>query len=828
MKKIFKILIFFVIFLYNLNFFYLIAYATNSIKIDDIDDIVKYNGSIEELPEYIYESYSDNIKADSLDIYDQNLYSITTNNTDGTKTVQLYQTPIKYIENEEIKFIDTTLEKLPVLEQIVSQYFYECTKTPVKSYFPNKLTNGILIENENYKIKCSAKVDGVNTLEKIFSKPTLSEENVLIYKNVFNYADTIAYTPVSNGIKEEIILEEYTGQNIFEFSVELSDLEPLCFEGDSIPLIDKKTKEIVASIGQIDMRDSSQGVEFNTSLFNHLNIEKIEDDVYSLKIILDEDFLKSESTIYPVIVDPTITFDADPIYDAPVFSGYPTKNFNSNTYNVVGYHGSSYGEGISFVKINNIQEYVYIKPSNITSAYFKVYEGSGKTSSATVEIYDTKATWSNTSITYDDMPDLKADSYSSKTISESGWYKLKITSLVRSWLRKALKDGGKSQNYGFALKMSKEGVSSRHFCSANHSTYPPSIIINYTEDTSLSEGEYYITSDYSGLMLDTELDESACGNVIQYGATANNNQIWKIEKIGNGYYELHSKYYSNEKSLCVTTSKPVNGTNVTVYDSSAGDNLKFRIIKNADGSYRILSVCGSKIQGLDVCGPSLAATANIQTWTYSGVTQQRWNFYKVASKKLLSHWDCDSDMIAYHESPIKIFVEKSADFGKSISTLKSYVNYSLQNWVTLGFSYSFVDSSSDCSIRVKGITRSEATELFPSSNFAYGITTGVDNDETVSTFMGYAVSPDGLKKVYNLECCTLYVIWDDEGVYGAQTSNFTTSKWRTMITHEMGHALGFLGHTTTCTLMYSVFEDYYDAGIREPNTTNINHMKTVY
>lgn len=178
-------------------------------------------------------------------------------------------------------------------------------------------------------------------MKNLFEKPALSADNNLVYESVFSEFDTVMYSPVSNGIKEQIILSEYPGTNVFEFKIELTNLQPLCFKGDSIPLADKSTGEQVAAISQIDMRDSQMGEAFNTSLFNHLELELIEVDLYLLRLVLDDEFLKSESTVYPVIIDPTVTFNADPIYDAPVFSGHPNTNFNGNTYNVVGHHTSS-------------------------------------------------------------------------------------------------------------------------------------------------------------------------------------------------------------------------------------------------------------------------------------------------------------------------------------------------------------------------------------------------------------------------------------------------------------------------------------------------------
>lgn len=806
-------------------------------------EIFSYKGTIEELPDYLENSYNENEKAESIDIYDEDPFSFVTNNTDGTKTVEIFQTPIKYIEDEEIKFIDTKLEELSTFDKLSSKYIYECTKAPVKSFFPTRIKDGISITNEEYEIKCypnteSPKLKFKDLFSKsIFSEPALDDENILTYEDVFDDNDIITYTPISTGVKEEIIIEEYNGNNIYEFIIELKDLKPLYLCGDSIPLINKSIGEEVAAISQIDMRDSSQGEAFNTSLFNKIELTQIDGDIYNLKIILDENFLNSETTVYPVIVDPTITFNSEPIFDAPVFSGYPNTNFNSNTYNVVGYHGSTYGEGIAFIKINNIQNYVYINPNNITSAYLKIYEGSGKTSSAPVGVYNTKSTWNNTSITYNNMPALNDTPYSSKSISSSGWYNFNIKGFIKTWLNSALQDGGKSQNYGLALKMTTKGVSSRHFCAANHSSYPPSIIINYTEDTCVPTGDYIIRSQYNPdeknwnfLYADTKNS-----NLIQYKGNGNNYQIWSVKNLGNGYYTLYSKG-TTTKAIAVTSSSPSNGTNVGLYTSSAGNNIKFRIIKNADGTYRILSACGNKIMGLDVCGPSDLSGTNIQTWQYLGVSQHRWKFYKAAPCGKLSYWNIADSINSsfFTKKHLKICVEKSTSISSLIMTksnVKSWVKNALDSWSKLGITYEFVDSNTDSDIVIKAATRYEVygnTET-PSELVCYGVTKGFDNGST-GNYIGRAYSPNGWKCIYNTKQSVIYLIWDTEkdSSYGVVTSDCSIKEWKLITAHEIGHALGYLGHSKEETLMTLSWTDAYDNNAFSPSQDEINHLKQFY
>lgn len=115
------------------------------------------------------------------------------------------------------------------------------------------------------------------------------------------------------------------------------------------------------------------------TLYNSLKVEK-SDGRYILTVTVDKDFLEDPDTVYPVLIDPTATIASSNMQDTTVYSGAPDRQtYYSSSYNIVGNHGSSYGEGIAFMKMTNLAYYDYIFSEKVTSAKYKVYEGSGKT-----------------------------------------------------------------------------------------------------------------------------------------------------------------------------------------------------------------------------------------------------------------------------------------------------------------------------------------------------------------------------------------------------------------------------------------------------------------
>ncbi len=591
---------------------------------------------ISDLPEAVSSSINSTEKT-PVEIINQDvddMYSITVKNSDGTNTLHIFQTPIKYEEDNVIKLKKENLTSSKEKISLFKNYAFESVENEIKGFFPADIYDGIKIEYGDYEVTLTPASNDTASITAVSSISQASRiGNSVNYTDVFGEDVSIEYSSTLNGIKENIVIEKYNGKNTFDFVINTNGLIPEKMEGDSIPLLDPETREMQMFIGQINAKDSyvgnNENDEVHFTLYNSLKLEALDENksIYKLTVIVDKEFLESETTVYPVIVDPTVSTGTSNMYDAPVYSGYPNNNYYTNEYNMVGYHGSSYKEAITYIKLNTVSSYKYINPQRITSAYYNVYEGSGKTSSATINVYDSASTWTDSTITYSNKPGFMPAPIHTLTINSSGWYNFNITNLFKNWLEYELVEGGFTPNYGFALAASTTGVSSRHFCSANSANKLPSIVVNYSEDTSLTNGAYYIRSKYSNLYLDTEQNASANGNVIQYNFHGNGNQVWVVKYQGNGYYKLHSLWHNEEKCLAVERNTTQNGSNVDVYAN--GDYILFKIVSNNDGSYRIISKWSNNQKVLDVCGPSTAATANIQTWEYMGVNQQKWYFESI-------------------------------------------------------------------------------------------------------------------------------------------------------------------------------------------------------
>jgi len=604
----------------------------SDVKIDSSDY------KLDNLPSYLLDAIqSNNKEVESLDL--ENIldeFAVITNNKDGSKTHYRFDVPIKYKDQDKISFRNPKIERSNLIKRTFTKHEYESVKNDFKSYFPKKLQDGILMEYKDYSVKISTIDDIEYSSDNILVN---TKENTAKYTNVFSAKDHVEYIPILNGLKENIVLYEYTGQNTFKFKITIEGLTPAFMAGESIPLLDKASNELVMAIGQVDAKDSYVGENENNdthfSLYNELILEKTEkDSEYELTVVVDKEFLESESTVYPVIIDPTINVtDTSLMRDTTVYSAKPTsQTFYTSSYNIVGNHGSSYGEGIPFIQVLTMHCYKHINPNNITSAYYHVREGSGKTNSSVIEIHDTYSPWEENTITYNNMPGTyNYDSSKNVTVTTSKWYDFNITGLVKAWLRTELNEGGWNQTYGFALKAQNSSASSKHFCSANHGTYPPSMIVNYNEDSSISNGVYFIRNIWTNKYLDVENPTLNSGsgieNVIVYPLHGGTNQQWRVERQSNGYYKLYSQFqFASPKCLDIT------GDNIDVYDSNSnGEYLLFRIVSNNDGTHRIMPVYNDNMfRALDVNGSSDSADyqRNVISYAYWADANQKWVFEK--------------------------------------------------------------------------------------------------------------------------------------------------------------------------------------------------------
>ncbi len=137
-------------------------------------------------------------------------YSTRYLNPDGTFTEEIYLEPTFYKDpsDKEWKKIDNDL-----LSSTKRPDWVENTANSFKVFFPNSSNNEILSIEKNGK-----QIDIIPVgAGKVNSN---TKDNKITYKGIYPDVD-IRYELQGNKVKEDIILNRYTGQNIFTFELKL-------------------------------------------------------------------------------------------------------------------------------------------------------------------------------------------------------------------------------------------------------------------------------------------------------------------------------------------------------------------------------------------------------------------------------------------------------------------------------------------------------------------------------------------------------------------------------------------------------------------------------
>ena len=577
-----------------------------------------------------------------------NLCAVMMENADESKTLLQYEAPIKYVDGDKIKFIDNSLKASDALDATGTRYAYENTANDIKTYFPEEIKSGVSVQYQEHTVtmmpvsdtavpeEAEAEpnniLDGVRNLFASWAgsdKPkTVTDEHdkeFVEYDDALGEHTCVQYAPVSSGIKENIILEQYTGQNEFRFTVNIGTLIPAWTQGSNIPLLDPETGETAMLLGQVDARDSYAGddqFKFHTTLDNLLSIVPTETQgEYILTVIIDPDFLTDESTAYPVIIDPTVTVPRSKIQDTSVYSKKTSPDFKTSAYNLVGTKltSSFYGElgvGNAFMQTSEVSNLKYLIPDKISKVTYNVYEGSGKTSS-NIYLYQPNTEWDVGTVTYAQSI---GTYHGSVNITTGQTNKIDITDIFKNLVKGQLNEGGNALKCGFAFTGSG---TPRHFASAENATYPPSISITYTEDTSLYAGSYFITNKNSNKVMDVQgRSTENRANVHQWEYTGDVNQRWRIISLGGGFYKIIPGRNSS-LSLDVDSGKDENGTNIRQYNSNDTAAQQWRIVKNSNGTYRIMPRLGGK-RCIDIQSSSKSDGGNVHLWEYLGNPNQQW------------------------------------------------------------------------------------------------------------------------------------------------------------------------------------------------------------
>lgn len=236
---------------------------------------------------------------------EDDLQTVIFQNRSGHKTAYYYNRPVKYVdENGDVKDKSTDISEAG--KKLSKQYAYTALENDVKSYFPQRVGNGVKVTFGEYEISFYPLSTSVSTSTAGQKAETLSgadpeTRDRVVYDGIFGDGTRLQYTPCFEGLKEDIVLLEYTGKNVFRF---VYKTDGLCIveENGILALVEPTTDIKVGEIQRIISYDANG----KRSLGILSAAEIIANEEYVVTVTVDADFLQSAETAYPVYVDPTV------------------------------------------------------------------------------------------------------------------------------------------------------------------------------------------------------------------------------------------------------------------------------------------------------------------------------------------------------------------------------------------------------------------------------------------------------------------------------------------------------------------------------------------
>ena len=137
----------------------------------------RYSQSLQKLPLNIQKlAFNNNVEKT------ENLYNLTINNGDGTKTTQVFAEAIKFKNiNGHIQYIDTSFVRNDLNSKINSNYEYKNGANAFNIWYSINIKNGVNINND-YTITIKDMMESLNLVKP--ASIYKGEQEKLIYKDI--------------------------------------------------------------------------------------------------------------------------------------------------------------------------------------------------------------------------------------------------------------------------------------------------------------------------------------------------------------------------------------------------------------------------------------------------------------------------------------------------------------------------------------------------------------------------------------------------------------------------------------------------------------------
>lgn len=538
------------------------------------------NLSIKESEDYVFPEIigKDEIEANGyvkrLKNEETNLNTLVFRNSNGTNTARMFGFPVKYYDDKG-NVVDISLK---LNKDSTGNYsaFQHCMETT----FPARISDGIKLKYNDLDIKMVPTVrQNAKAIQKDDRRISYSIDDSTSYEYSLTYT----------GFKEDIVVSEYTGQTEYEFIIYTNGLS-LSREKEQYFLKnaegDKKAVFGDIIITSADEKNNTLGYITTRTIEQH--------KIYGITIHVDENYLTSTDTVYPITIDPSIEYPYTGIIeDITLNSDDNIPNGSSGSIHVG--KRATYGKSRILMRFPGFDYSLIDDYNKIISANVEIRDLMCQTDVATVYCYtalcswsESTATWNNTSGgnpgVYNDENDISYDIGYELPIRHR--YSFDITKAFTLWF---ISPGTRSGGIVFKMSDTVESGSSyvsRTFASYDRATNQPSLKVTYITTELLDNGIIHTFENTSSSQLMIPISSSINATIetqtFHYSKTK---LMWKLEYADNGYYKI-----KNDVTGYYLTAPANNNNGSSITQGLFNGNYSlWCFIKNSDGSYMVQS-----------------------------------------------------------------------------------------------------------------------------------------------------------------------------------------------------------------------------------------------
>lgn len=574
---------------------------------------------------------------------DDNLYSITAENAEGKGKIELYSTPVKFTDEDgTVSFIDTGMTQNSTRRSLFDGYSYKNTANSFTAEFSTNAEKGFSLNKQftfgAYQADTNAAKGYINTDELGNGR--------MVYEDIYGSGTSLAHTNINTGVKNEIVLTEPAEQNVFSFLYTSSTHDLVPAEDDAaVFLVDKADEENIDYIFQpIYVCDSYKAESQEApGAFKHFTegstyrLTPVSDTQTRVDIVVPEEFLNSPEVVYPVQITAASSEgyletdnSAAIVDDTFVKESSPNSNYYLYDYMSFGYNGGRMHGYVRFPDMVTLPA-----GTSIDRAEFILRFRSGQTTADPSGGACSRVTTfrEGKDITWNTRPDSGAGLITTDHIWEDGeirYYKFPVTHIVSQWL-----DGTANIN-GFKFGYCNEYYNDYNsVVSSDGEAYrAPKLLVYYKTVGSgpasgiLSGETYYLRNANSGYYLDVPNGSSTDGTDLkQYCLNGGANQRFRIVyNISTRDYSLYPVHAPNS-AMEITNGSTANDAVVQIWTKPSSGLLnsqRFDIVRNSNGSYRLLSYSSRYTKAVVVKSALTNEGASIIQYTDNGSTNGFW------------------------------------------------------------------------------------------------------------------------------------------------------------------------------------------------------------